>query len=93
MHAYKAVEGLIANGHPERAERIALGFVKNARAALVNYGITAEKYNPNGELGRGGEYPVEPNMTMTNETLAYFAWRFKSCKEVYEQPVEQTVAA
>lgn len=93
MHSFKAVEGLIANGQREQAERIALAFVTNAREALVNYGITAEKYNLDGELGRGGEYPVEPNMTMTNETLAYFARRFKSCREVYEQPLPQTVAA
>lgn len=93
MHAYKAVEGLRMNGHPKEAERIALAFVTNAREALIKYGITAEKYNPNGELGRGGEYPVEPNMTMTNETLAYFAWRFKSCREVYQQPLPAKVAA
>ena len=87
MHAMKAVEGLLDYGQVELAERIALGFMKNAQAVLAKFGITAEKYNPNGQVGRGGEYPVEPNMTMTNETLAYFASLFKSCEAVYKQPL------
>lgn len=89
MHVYKAVVGLQRKGYPKLAERLALAYTQNAVEAYKKYGVTAEKYNPNGETGKGGEYPPEMNMTMTNEFLEYLGSLFPSCAKLLDMDLEQ----
>jgi neutral trehalase len=83
----KAVMGLERVKRFEDAEEVAVAYARNSWLTYVNTGHTFEKNGPNGQPGGGGEYRVEANMTMTNETLEYLASRYPKVREILNRPM------
>ena len=88
MHNLKAVEGLERIGEHEKAKRVAIAFAEAAWATYILTGHTFEKNGFDGTPGGGGEYKVEADMTMTNETLAYFASLYPEVQAILDRPMQ-----
>ncbi|TAM48914.1 MAG: hypothetical protein EPN57_27275 [Paraburkholderia sp.] len=88
MHNLKAVEGLERIGQHDKAKSLAIAFTEGAWATYVLTGHTFEKNGYDGTPGGGGEYKVEADMTMTNETLAYFASLYPECQAILDRPMQ-----
>ncbi|CAN7380454.1 hypothetical protein LJR230_002193 [Trinickia sp. LjRoot230] len=83
----KAVEGLRRYGKNEEAKKVAIAFAENAWQTYVNTGHTFEKFGRNGQPASGGEYRVEADMTMTNETLQWLASIYPEVADILDRPM------
>lgn len=88
MHNLKAVEGLERLGEHDKAKALAMAYTEGAWATYVLTGHTWAKNGFDATPNVAAGHEDEADMTMTNETLAYFASRYPECQAILDRPMK-----